>query len=99
MRQKHYEEDRETWPAEQNYTVKGFPGIAFYAPLGWETEPDEDTEWSGCENRTGRVVMVMVGDDYHHKVDPEDISPLKRSAFCGECGQIGCHCDGYDGDD
>ena len=31
--------------------------------LGWETEPDEDTEWSGCYNRTGRLVCQMVGDD------------------------------------
>jgi hypothetical protein len=68
-------------------------GIAFYA-LGWETEPDEDTHWSGIENRTGRVVVVMVGDDRHFAEDPEDLTPLDREAYCGECGQVGCAHDG-----
>lgn len=50
--------------------------------------------------RTGRLLVCMVGDDRHHSVDPSDLTPLKRSEFCGECGQIGCHCDAYpEGDD
>ncbi len=50
----------------------------------------------GEEVRTGRVVVTMIGDDARHVVDPEDLMPLERSAYCGECGQIGCTCDGYD---
>jgi hypothetical protein len=76
--------------------VRGWgSGIAFYV-LGWETEPDEDTEWSGCEVRTGRVIVVMIGDDARHRVDPEDLTALAREAYCGECGQIGCCHDGLD---
>jgi hypothetical protein len=94
IRPKHYETDDDTFNADA-YTVEGYSGIAFYV-LGWETEPDEDTEWSGCENRTGRVVVVMIGDDHHYKVDEEDITPLARESYCGECGQIGCSHDGLD---
>lgn len=71
------------------YRVRGHAGIAWRV-LGWETKPDEDTEWSGCEVRTGRVLAIMVGDDRRFAFDPEDVSPLKRSEFCSECGQIGC---------
>lgn len=94
----HYESDDIAFPADA-YTVRGWGhGIAFYV-LGWETEPDEDTEWSGYEQRTDRVVVVMVGDDARHIVDVDDLTPLERSAYCGECGQIGCGHDGYDRDD
>ena len=85
---RHFEADDATFPAD-HYTVKGYRGIAFYV-LGWETEPDEDTEWSGMEVRTGRVLAVMVGDDYRHRVDEDDLAPLASDAFCHTCGQIGC---------
>jgi len=94
MRNRHYETDDETFNADA-YTVKGYQGIAFHV-LGWETEPDEDTEWSGYENRTGNVLAVMVGDDKRHKVDPEDLIPIARKDYCGECGQMGCQHDGLD---
>jgi hypothetical protein len=87
-RRPHYEEDAETFSAD-HYRVARYSGIAFYV-LGWETEPDTDTEWSGYETRTGRVLAVMVGDDRRHRVDPEDLAPLAESAFCHSCGQIGC---------
>ena len=60
----HYEEDGAAFPADA-YTVEGYRGIAFYV-RGWETEPDEDTEWSGIEERTGRVVVTMIGDDHRY---------------------------------
>jgi hypothetical protein len=93
---KHYEQDDETFNAPA-YTIneKWAKGVAWYV-LGWETEPDEDTEWSGIENRTGRVVCKMVGDDSHFTFEPEDVIPLEREAYCGECGQIGCGHDGLD---
>jgi hypothetical protein len=94
-RRPNYEEDDQAFPADA-YMVRGWgSGIAFYV-LGWETEPDEDTEWSGCEVRTGRVIVVMIGDDARHRVDPEDLTALAREAYCGECGQIGCCHDGLD---
>lgn len=94
MRYPHYEESNEDFPADA-YTVEGYSGIACYV-MGWETEPDEDTEWTGIENRTGRVVCRMVGDDHNFAVDFEEVTPLDREAYCGECGQIGCQHDGLD---
>lgn len=96
MRTKNYE------PAPEykgDYSVKGWgKGIAFRV-IGWETEPDEDTEWTGYEQKTGWLLVCMIGDDRYHRVDPEDITSIPRSSYCGECGQIGCHCDGYSEDD
>ena len=75
--------------------INGHSGIAWYV-LGWETEPDEDTDWTGIENRTGQLACVMVGDDNHWLFDPDDIQTLAREDYCGECGQIGCCHDGLD---
>ncbi|MDM7993767.1 MAG: hypothetical protein QUS11_10695 [Candidatus Fermentibacter sp.] len=83
-----YEQDDETFTADA-YRVQGHGGVAFRV-LGWETEPDEDTEWSGREVRTGKVVAVMVGDDHRWKFDPEEVTPLGEDEYCQECGQIGC---------
>lgn len=93
---KNYEKDTETFHADA-YKVKGHGGVAWHV-LGWETEPDEDTEWSGYEQRTGSVVAVMVGDDRHFTFDEEDLIPIDREAYCGGCGQIGCAHDGLDRD-
>lgn len=49
---RHYE-DAPEYTAEA-YTVLGYRGIAWHV-RGWETEPDEEIEWSGCENRTGQI--------------------------------------------
>ena len=91
---KHYESDDKHFSADA-YTVEGHRGIAWYV-LGWETEPDEDTEWSGQEQRTGRVIAVMVGDDRRWVFDEGEIKPLPRESYCGSCGQVGCQHDGYD---
>lgn len=87
-----YEVDNEAFPSA-GYIAKGFRGIAWHV-LGWETRPDEDTEWSGYETRTGKVVACMVGDDHKFTFDPEELVPVGRNAYCGGCGQIGCHHDG-----
>ena len=68
-------------------------GIAWYV-RGWETVPDEDTEWTGQEVRTGKLICTMVGDDQHFSIDPEDVEPLAYEDYCGVCGQIGCCHDG-----
>lgn len=87
---RHYEADPEQFPAPA-YKVAGWAGVAFWI-LGWETEPDEDTEWTGQENRTGRVVGVMVGDDTRHVLDEDQLTPLTEEDYCPGCGQIGCKC-------
>lgn len=87
-----YEADAEL---PETVTVRGYRGIAWHV-YGWETMPDEDTEWTGQEVRTGRVVCVMVGDDRRFAHDPDDLAALDREAYCGECGQIGCTHDGLD---
>lgn len=40
--------------------------------------------------RTGNLIIVMVGDDQKHSVDPSDVSLIPDDSFCRECGQIGC---------
>lgn len=39
---------------------------------------------------TGRLIVVMVGDDMRHSVEPEDLTPIDDDEFCGSCGQLGC---------
>ena len=56
---KHYEEDPAMFSAPA-YCIDCYSGIAWYV-LGWETEPTQETEWSGYEERTGLVVARMVG--------------------------------------
>jgi hypothetical protein len=94
VKRPNFEEDETTFPAEA-YTVDGYRDVAWHV-YGWETEPDEDTEWSGYEVRTGRVVAVMIGDDRRFTFDPSELTPLEREDYCGECGQIGCAHDGLD---
>lgn len=87
----------------ETYRVSGYNGIAFYYSHPeteqteiWE-ECGEDTltgeplgyyDWEECQ--TGMVVMVMVGDDRDHVIDPNDCVPLSDSDYCSGCGQIGC---------
>lgn len=84
----NYETD-ETFDFDSSYTVDGYSGIAWYV-WGWETEPDEDTEWSGYEQRTGRIVCTMIGDDRKFAFEPEELTILPREDYCEVCGQIGC---------
>lgn len=49
------------------------------------------------DDRT-RVVAHMIGDDRDFTFDVDDLEPIAREDYCGECGQIGCAHDGYDRD-
>jgi len=64
-------------------------GIAWRI-FGWEIEPNEDTDWTGDYDRTGRVLAVMVGDDAPHYFDPSDLTEIDPESYCPVCGQIGC---------
>ena len=94
MKLKGYEADKESFGSSA-YTVKGYQGIAFRV-TGWETQPDDDTEWSGEEIRTGKVIAIMIGDDYEHKINPDKLIPISRESYCGSCGQMGCTHDGLE---
>ena len=89
-----WENDDAAFPADA-YSVDGYPGIAWRV-FGWETQPDEDTVWSGIEERTGNVICIMVGDDRRYSIDPANVHPLDDLDYCAECGQIGCRHDGRD---
>lgn len=78
------------------YTVDGWGSGIAWRSLGPETAPDEDTEWSGIEEPTGRIRMVMVGDDSVFAFDPDDIHAIPEDDYCAECGQVGCTADGRD---
>ena len=91
----HYEADDEHFSADAYREIRSKYAVAWWI-LGWHTEPDEDTEWSGDEQRSGRVVAVMVGDDHYCVMDEEDFEPMARKDYCGVCGQIGCAHDGLD---
>ena len=93
MRAPHYETDDDTFSADA-YTVKGWGRGIAWRVYGWETQPDEDTEWSGYETRTGKVVAVMFGDDRRFTFEPDELAPLAPEAYCAECGQVGCTADG-----
>jgi hypothetical protein len=88
------EEITQTDEAGTRFTVEGWHGIAFYF-LAADTEPDEDTEWSGYEVPTGLARMVMVGDDRVHKVEPDEVTALDDEAYCRDCGQVGCTANVY----
>jgi len=81
------------YPRGTRYAVTQYPGVAFWID-GWETEADEDTEWTGIRNRTGMLLCVMVGDNYRHRIDPADLAEIADEAYCAGCGQIGCTADG-----
>ena len=87
LRQKDHE-DAPEYDAD-GYKVDGYRGIA-WSVLGYEVEPDEDTEWTGIYNRTGRLICRMVGDDRHFAFDPDEVHAIKAEDYCPECGQIGC---------
>jgi len=89
FRRSLYENDNSAFHADA-YKVNGHKGIA-WSVLGWELEPDEDTEWSGYYNRTGNVLAIMIGDDRVFKFEPDELNAINEDQYCPECGQIGCH--------
>lgn len=68
-------------------------GVA-YRFIREEAESDDDTEWTGEWFGTGMAVMVMVGDDREHTIDPQDVTILSDVDYCHVCGQVGCPHDG-----
>ncbi len=69
--------------------VKGFSGVACRF-VGWQRVLYRD-EYGDCEEEmTGRALVIMVGDDHRHVVDPEDMELIAEDSYCDGCGQIGC---------
>lgn len=66
-----------------------------YTILGWELEPDEDTEWTGIYQPTGELLVIMVGDDHVWHFSPYDLTPIDDDDYCPGCGQIGCKAYSY----
>ncbi len=96
----NYESDETTYPADSAYSVCSYPGIAWRV-FGWEIEEkevwDKDLEQDIFEEqRTGKLVCVMIGDDRRFTFHPEDVKEIKREQYCGVCGQIGCNHDGLE---
>jgi hypothetical protein len=89
FRRHQYENDDKTFWSDA-YTVPRLKLAVAWRVLGWELEPDDDTEWTGIYQRTGQVLAIMVGDDSVHWFEPDDLQPLSVEQFCGSCGQIGC---------
>lgn len=60
------------------YKAEGWSARIVWRPFAYETEPDEETEGSGIENPTGRVLAHRVGDvDRVYAFDPDDLALLK----------------------
>jgi hypothetical protein len=92
------------------YKVNGYRGVAFEL-VGYATDTrevlldmfvDEDTGefeyyygWEEVEDRD-RVIAIMVGDDYRHNVNVDDLTALDDLDYCAGCGQIGCTRDARD---
>lgn len=74
---------------EPAYREVGGSAIAWRVD-GYDSEPDEDTEWTGYEVPTGRVRAHMIGDDRTFTFEPDELSPIAEEDYCGECGQLGC---------
>lgn len=91
---RQYQNDNKAFGGDA-YSVEGYRGIAWRV-LGWELEADEDTEWSGYYNQTGRVLAIMVGDDRVFDFEPSELTKLDELDYCHVCGQIGCGHDGLD---
>ena len=77
---------------EPAYRVLGSSAVAWRI-TGYEFEPDEDTEWSGYQIATGRLIGHMIGDDRDETFDVDDLEPISDEDFCRGCGQIGCGCE------
>lgn len=84
----NYQRDNESFPHDA-YKIKGYSGVAWDV-LGWVTMPNEDTEWTGEEEKTGEIAARMIGDDKIFTFQPEDATPLNDGDYCCDCGQIGC---------
>lgn len=52
--------------------------------------------WRVVKRTRDEVTCVMIGDDRRFIFDPADVKPLKRTAYCAVCGQIGCGHDGLE---
>lgn len=68
--------------------------------LGLDEETGKECEIESGEGEwvddveSGRVIVVMVGDDSEAEIDFSDLTKIDDDDYCGGCGQIGCTHDG-----
>lgn len=79
-----------TFDFDATYVAEGWSAGVAWRVTHWETEADEDTEWTGIENPTGLLVAHMVGDDRDFRFEPDQLTPIDEDAYCSCCGQVGC---------
>lgn len=96
----------ETLDFTKNYSHPKFKGVALWIagyPKVWvpdtytamdeygnEYEDETGTGEMVDDTESGRVLVVMVGDDYKNTVDVSDLTVISDDDFCDGCGQIGC---------
>jgi hypothetical protein len=78
------------WPSGARYKVRDWAQVACWVVGEHVVEVNADDDDLAGYEETGLVGVVMVGDDYAHLVDPDDLVRISRADYCGECGQIGC---------
>jgi hypothetical protein len=71
---------------EQTYVAADWGAGIAWRVYDYESEPDEDTEWTGYYIPTGRVLAHMVGDDCEFSFEPDELTPV--TDYCPCCGQI-----------
>ena len=78
-------------------TIYGYPKV--WVPYTFFATDDEGNEYEDTDPtegdweddiESGRVVVVMVGDDRKHTVDVSDLTKINEDDYCDGCGQIRC---------
>lgn len=64
-----------------------------------DTQPGAALRVRHHSTELDEVIAVMVGDNRPWRFSTSDLTVIPREAFCGECGALGCRCDGLDRDD
>ena len=67
-----------------------YEGGEIQHPECWFYSEPEETE------NKERVIAVMVGDDREKEFDVGDLTEIPETAFCRDCGQIGCTSNTYE---
>lgn len=70
-------------------TSDSFPGVALWY-IGHPKMSQDFYSYDDDRYSLEEALVVMVGDDFEHRVHIDSLKRLDEDAFCGGCGQIGC---------